>query len=261
MRAFGHGLHGASGDWMLNTKSCGLGWIDLPLNGEIDVDDVLVARQHEAFLKHVARSGAATGIAVAVADLRRVDDGDARLDDAADRIREIVVQARLGGAGIAPENQVQADFVGANGVETRRSPKEHGADCERDHALAAHLAAGHHLTQLVLAAPQQFFEVGRRTASAAATLRTATPRTGLLGTPGSPATAATLIAPRHSVFPLPLWSRSSRPRRVFSYATEVGCRRPFVNGGFAAWLTLPRVFRPTRADFNALSQNAGGIRT
>ena len=45
----------ASGDWMLNTKSGGLGWVDLPLHGEIDVDDVLVAGQHQAFFQHVAR--------------------------------------------------------------------------------------------------------------------------------------------------------------------------------------------------------------
>ncbi len=48
-----------SGFWMLNRIVADAVRLDPPQHGEIHVDDVLVAGQHQAFLRHVAHRAAA----------------------------------------------------------------------------------------------------------------------------------------------------------------------------------------------------------
>src|SRR4029079_17959064 len=58
----GHGLHGALGILNVEQKVADALRLDAPENREIDIDDVFVAGQHQAFFRHVAHGGAATDI-------------------------------------------------------------------------------------------------------------------------------------------------------------------------------------------------------
>ncbi len=52
--AFGDRLHGAFGILDVEQVFADAGRLDLPQHREIDVDDVLVAGEHQAFFRHVA---------------------------------------------------------------------------------------------------------------------------------------------------------------------------------------------------------------
>ena len=68
--------------------------VDLPDHVEIDVDDVLVGREHQALFGDVA--GSALARRRAVADLDALLRRDVRLLDLADRVRQVVAQALAG---------------------------------------------------------------------------------------------------------------------------------------------------------------------
>ena len=76
-------------------EQVGLCVLDDPEDGEVDINDVLVAGQHQRFFRQFAAAGAAA-FAGAVADLGAVDPGDARPQHALDRCRQMVVEARRG---------------------------------------------------------------------------------------------------------------------------------------------------------------------
>ena len=60
--AFGHRLHGAFGILDVEQIIADAVRLDLPQHREIDIDDVLVAGQHQAFFRHVAYGGAAAHV-------------------------------------------------------------------------------------------------------------------------------------------------------------------------------------------------------
>ena len=149
-----------SGFWMLNRYLPAPARLDLPEHREIDVDDVLVAGEHQALFRHVAQGGAAAQI---------VDDAHADVDLATaclrrehglDRIRQVVVQAGLHLAEFA-EAQHHADLVRLDPEEAGKAPEHHSAEHEQGEAPAAEIAARQHVLELVLAAAQKFFEVRR----------------------------------------------------------------------------------------------------
>ena len=90
---------GAHGLLALRTSKAYLNDVlDLPQHGELDVDDVLVAGQHQVLGRGRARAAAVAGPVGTV----RADHGAPLVlhvdhDDVADRRRQIVVQAGLGG--------------------------------------------------------------------------------------------------------------------------------------------------------------------
>ncbi len=118
-RAFGGGLHGRLG--RPDMEQVGLCVLDDPKDGEVDVDDVLVAGQHQRLFRQLARAGGAT-LARAIADLGAVDAGDARRQHALDRGRQMVIEPRLGRAVIGAEAQHDADLVRLHPVEAARHP-------------------------------------------------------------------------------------------------------------------------------------------
>src|SRR6185295_3645954 len=193
--AFGHLLHRHLG--VLDVEEVVARVLDAPEDDEVDIDDVLIAGQNQAFLRYVANATAkaARAAARAHADL---DDallrhlGQAHLFD---RIGKPEVQPRRLRPRRLTEEHNDAEFIGVDakrkGIKGQYRCRHHG-DQKHQRSRQAR-ATGHHLLQLVLATLQDFFEVG---------LMMGTPARGAL-TPRSAAPAssaaptATLVAPRH----------------------------------------------------------------
>ena len=70
--AFGDRFHGLFGMADVEDEILGLGRIDLPTHAELDVDDILIARQHQALFRRL-------GAAAAVFDARHPARRDSRL--------------------------------------------------------------------------------------------------------------------------------------------------------------------------------------
>ena len=162
-RAFGHRLHGAFGILDVEEIIADAVGLDPPQHGEIDVDDVLVAGQHQAFFRHVPHGAAAPR---RIVDQRHADrdGGDAqrlRQQHGLDRIRQMIVQAGLHGAHMLAEAQHDAEFFGLHAEESGQSPDRQRADQDQRDAHAAEMAARQKLLQPVLAAPQKVLEIGR----------------------------------------------------------------------------------------------------
>ena len=161
--AFRDGLHGAFRVLDIEQVFADTGGLDPPDHREIDIDDVLVAGQHQTFFGHVAHGGAAAKVVddahadVDLADLERLGRQD-RLD----RIGPVIVQARRPRlTDLLAEAQHDADLVRLDAEEAREAPKDHSDQRNDQEAPVAETAARQHVLQLVLAAAQQFLEVGR----------------------------------------------------------------------------------------------------
>ena len=202
--AASHNLaHGALGDRLdralrvleVEDEILGAGRVDAPLHVEIDVDDVLVAGEHQAFLEDVA---AAALRAWPVADRDGAPGAHVRLQHLADRIGQVVAQAFAGRAGVAAEDHVDADLVRPDGVEAGREPQhDRGEEDDRGGLAAEGGAARDDGLEPVLAAAQDLLEIGR--AAAARALGAGAPRTAAARAAALPprAAAAALVAPRH----------------------------------------------------------------
>src|SRR4029077_2893519 len=135
---------------------------------KVDVDDVLVAGQHQGLFRHLAgRCATARTLGVAIADLGPVDAGHARLEHPLDRRRQMVIQAGLGRSVVGTKAQHHPDLIGIDGIDPARHP---GADDderpERYPAPAAKTARRQHTSETILAAAQHLLEIGRLGAAA-----------------------------------------------------------------------------------------------
>ena len=162
-RAFGHRLHGAFGVLDVEEKIADAVGLDPPQHGEIDVDDVLVAGQHQAFFRHVAHGAAAPR---RIVDQRHADrdGGDAqrlRQQHGLDRIRQMIVQARLHGAHMLAEAQHDAELFRLDAEEAGQAPDRQRADQDQRDAHAAEMTAGQQLLQPVLTAAQKVLKIRR----------------------------------------------------------------------------------------------------
>ena len=162
--ALGDRLHGLLGMTNVEHEILGLGRIDLPDHAELDIDDVQVARQHQALfgrLRAVA-AGLAAGVHFgAIADLGDLLIGDGHLDHIADRPGPVVVEPRDRLAGVAAEDEIDADLVGLHRIEAEGEPKQnHHEDQESDPAAGeAAAAARQEAAQGVLKPTQRLFEI------------------------------------------------------------------------------------------------------
>src|SRR5262249_44467992 len=160
--------------------------IDHPEDREVDVDDVLVAREHQRLSRQVL--GRAATVADAEADLDAIDAGNLRPPDRLHWRGKVIAQSRRRDPVDRTEPEDDAELVRLYLVEAAQPPKREG-DREDDHdTRRAAKPAGQHAAQLVLAALDDVLDLGAlRAASPGA--RAAAPRA---------ATAATaLIGPRH----------------------------------------------------------------
>ena len=123
---------------------------------------------------------------------------DLRRQHRLDRIGQVIVEARAGRRGRTCRTAARRRVRRARPGRSRKSPRSTtAASTISAKPLAAEIAARQHGAQLVLAAPQQFFEIGRRRAGR---LRPRAPRALARPAPRSPGPAA-LIAPRHGLSP------------------------------------------------------------
>ncbi len=190
------------------------GVVDDPEHHEFDVDDVLVARQHQAFLGDVADGdGAARGAEQIGAgqglhtDLDAIDVRDRRQIDRLDRIGPAELQARRQRSVELAEAQDDALLVRVH-TDGKRVKGDHRDRHEQDQSqkAAADAAAGHGLLQAILTSLQQLFEI-RRWAAAGRTLAP-----GPAAFPATP--AAVLTTPGHISYPLPLPISGTHPDRA-----------------------------------------------
>ncbi len=166
---------------------------DAPEHDEIDIDDILVAGEHQALFGHVADG--ARGLAVlgraAHADLDAVDAGHLRQLDRLDRIGPAEVEAGRQQAHELAEAQHDAELLRIDAHREAEKADEgderHG---EQDREGSAHAPAGNGLADAVLAAAQNFLKVGLLAGAAGA--RAPRPAAAAF-----PTAAAALIAPRH----------------------------------------------------------------
>src|SRR5712671_4108307 len=107
----------------------------------------------------------------------------------------MVVEARLDLADFLAEAEHDAHLVRLDTEKPGNAPQHDGAERDQSKAAAAHIAARENAPELVLAAPQQIFEVRRRRSGR---LRPGPPRS--LRSARSPRSAA-LIAPWHENSP------------------------------------------------------------
>src|SRR5436190_23384074 len=102
----------------------------------------------------------------------------------------MIDQAGLHGANMLADAQHDAEFFGLNAEESGQSPDRQRADQNQRDAHATEMAAGQQLLDLVLAAAQKVFKIGRARPNR---LRTVAPRSLRTRAPRAPA----LILPRH----------------------------------------------------------------
>src|SRR5208337_199771 len=165
--ALGHCFHRLARAQDVEHIVLGLGRIDLPVHSEVDVDNVLVAGQHLAFLGNVRDRARA-----AVADFGDLLIPDGNLDHRADRPGPVGVEAGGRLAGVPAEHEIDADLVGLNGVEgapdepdqdRRQNDEQDGAAAKAASSRSsAFRAAGTELAQSLLHAADDLFEVPRR---------------------------------------------------------------------------------------------------
>ena len=151
---------------MLNRNCAGV--LDQPQQHEVDVDDVLVAGQHQALVRRPRAPSRCGAISAAERKpistrLERVTLG---VEHGLDRRGEVPVEARLGGLGPLAEAQHHALLVRLHAIEAARQPDRDQDQRDRDQrlAIAAEAAAGaarKDLPDLLLAAAQQLLEIRR----------------------------------------------------------------------------------------------------
>ena len=208
--------HGALGHLLdrdlrvLDVEEVVLRVLDAPEHDEIDIDDVLVAGQHQAFLGHIAHAAgkAARRHGRAHADLDDVLPRHLRQAHLLDRIGQAEVQTRRLAADRLAEAHDDAELIGIDaegeGIEGDNRRRHHR---QQEHERARQpRAARHHLLELVLAALQQLFQIRLILGAARRSLAP------WASAAASAAAAPTLITPGHNVEPF-------RCRRA-------GCARP-----------------------------------
>src|SRR5271166_1510409 len=167
--------------------------LDQPEHRKIDIDDVLVAGEHQAFRRHLARRGAAAQILhVPDADIDAVDARDLGRKRRLDGVWQVVIETWLDVADVFAETQHHAELVGLNAEEAGQSPDGNRGKHDQCEPLAAEIPARQHVAQLVLAAAQKLLEIGRCRSGLLRALASTSSR--------SPGPAA-LIAPRHRLSP------------------------------------------------------------
>src|SRR5208282_1103387 len=191
-RRLGDVLHGTFGIADVEEEEARV--LDDPLHRELDVDDVLVASEHLAFLIDVARERLPAGIArpASEADFHLVHARDLGREHMPDRCRQVIVQARRGRIDPLAEDHRNPLLLRLHPINTGRKPQDQGtADEQCDDPRIAPAAAGQEPAQHILEFADDIFEIGllRRRWTAA------------------PRTASALIAPRHTMF----LQRSDRP--------------------------------------------------
>ena len=175
---FGHSLHRFRLVAQIEDEIFRLCRINLPDNTEFNIGDIFIPGEHQAFFRHHANVDA---LAVC----------DRRLDHRADRIRQVIIQARLCFAGITAKNHIQAHFVGLHRIKAGQQPDHKAQHHKQNKAAPVHPAAARQAIKPVFQAAKQIVTIDRP-------FGPLPPGTGCGGLPGAAAViSAVLIAPGH----------------------------------------------------------------
>ena len=191
--AFADRFHRAFGLLHVEEVVADMAGLDLPQHREIDVDDVLIACQHQRFLRHIAHGAATAKIET---DVDFIHAQRMRLQHGLDRVGQVIIQPGRHLAHELAEAEHHAELIGLDAEESGKAPQHHRGHRDQGETAAAEIA-GHQPAQPVLAAAQKFFEIGRfraprlwsRAPRAAALI---TPRHALLLGAGPPSAAETI---------------------------------------------------------------------
>ena len=214
--------------------------LDEPEDGKVDIDDVLVAGQHQRLFRHLPARPRRPALARAKADLGAIDAGDARPLHALDRRRPVIIEAGLGHAVVGAEAQHDTDLVGQHPVDAARQPQNNNRR-DDDGEAGPHAGAPREgAPEPVLAAPQQFLEI-RRLRSARAS-RTGRPLAVAAAAPAAPRTAAPAMTAA---------ARSGAPRTAGTAALTLPDHRiPFPRLSAGPRLTDPAAARTPVPDLD-----------
>ena len=183
-----------------------------PEGGELHVDDVLVAGQHQALVRYRLRERPPVGVDQGpVADLGPVDLRHLGQENRLEGPGQMIVEARLGGLGPLAPAQHHALLVGLDAVEAGQQPDAEHDDEEQDEAAApAH--SGHKSAEAILPTPEHLFEIWRcRLRPAPAAARRAAP-----GPAPAAALPAALVRPGHAPASNPSAASDSRSCKTLS---------------------------------------------
>ena len=151
---------------MLNKEFADACRLHFPQNREVDIDDILVAGEHQALLRYVAYGCAAAPDIVhdSHADIDLVHAQRFGREHRFNGIWQMVVQAGLHLAYCLAEAQHHTEFVRLDPEKARKTPERKHAKHHESETASAEIAAGQHAPQFVLAATEDFFEIWRRRA-------------------------------------------------------------------------------------------------
>ena len=116
------------------------GVLDFVLNGELDVDHVLIAGEHGGLMGHHAHAALLEGCGladVAVADLAAHDARDLRLVNGFDGHRQGVVRSWSGGTVVFAELQHYAFLVRIDDVDAGGKPEQNDDAGDKEYSAAA----------------------------------------------------------------------------------------------------------------------------
>ncbi len=154
--AFRHVTHGEFGVAQVEEEV--LRVLDFPLDVEGDVDDVLVARQHQAFFGHALLTASAAAAVSAVTDFDTLHAGHRRGEDGFDRGWQVIAQSGFGGAVILTEAQHDALFFRLDAVDARCQPQADGGQGHKADEFAV-AATGHEVAEFLLTAADDGVEI------------------------------------------------------------------------------------------------------
>ena len=196
--AFGGRLHGLRG--IADVEQVFARVLDDPEHRELNLDDVLVAGQHQAFFGNAAGADSGGSSRGAEADIFAVDPRDFRRQHPFKWRRCLKVKTGRCGPHELAEAEDHALLVGLDPVHHGKSPENQGKDQQYEDTPTGAEATGDEPAQLVLTPAHEFFEVGGFAAGPARTpgplTAAAAATTASAAAPGA-ASSSALIAPRH----------------------------------------------------------------
>jgi hypothetical protein len=229
-RAFRGGFHRELG--IADVEEIGLCVLHQPKHREVDIDDVLIAGEHQGFLGHFGRARAtARREAGTVADLDAIDARDRRRQRLFDRPRPMIIETRRRWPVIGAEMQHDALLIRLDTINAAGEPKDDDKGrAQPPNSRSAANAAGQNFTQCILELAQRVVEIGRLE-SATATAAARSPRTR--ASPAAPWAAATSLVPGHRLILLVPALNATRLLLYVSHWSRQTARerQPRIGGG------------------------------
>src|SRR5262249_36110262 len=140
------------------------GRLHLPQDREIDIDDILVAGEHQALFRYITHGGSATADIVhhPHADIDLVHAQGFRREHRLNRIRQRIIESRLHLADFLAEAQHDTQLIGLDPEKAGKSPQREYTKKNKCEPAPAEIAPREHATQSILAPTEDFLQIRRR---------------------------------------------------------------------------------------------------